>query len=357
MKAPALQKKERRLIALVVALFALFLRLRAARTLPIDMDEFVYMRAAIKYASHLKTGDIKAIVNERTNYEHPPLIKILYGILLLAVQGWQRTRRLEEPNKDQPETSLELSRITFPIRTFNACIGALTAGALALQDTLAGLILACNTWHIKYSSEAMLEACPCFLSTLALLKLRRLKESDDQLEWQSALALGVSAASKHLYGVSSIPALAWIANRKRTWKLRLLYGCLMAAAFYIANPALWFKAGTISNSLNFHLNYANKNKIRGKNSWAKTFTLLFNSCFWHPYVFPINLDGFFSYIALFSLRSSWHKDRLVSLWFGTNFAFLLLWPTKWPQYVLTLTSSISLLAAESLRKFIKLLIF
>ncbi len=50
--------------------------------------------------------------------------------------------------------------------------------------------------------------------------------------------------------------------------------------------------------------------------------------------------------ALVGLKRLWNKERLYILWLGIAFIFLLLWPTKWPQYIVILTVPLSMAAAE-----------
>ncbi len=45
----------------------------------------------------------------------------------------------------------------------------------------------------------------------------------------------------------------------------------------------------------------------------------------------------------------WQKERVYVLWLGAALLFLLVWPTKWPQYILVLTAPLGLAAAEGVR--------
>lgn len=56
-------------------------------------------------------------------------------------------------------------------------------------------------------------------------------------------------------------------------------------------------------------------------------------------------DLFIAAFALVGLRELWCKRPLYAIWLLVAFIFLLLWPTKWPQYVLTLTFPLSLSVA------------
>jgi arabinogalactan oligomer/maltooligosaccharide transport system permease protein len=45
----------------------------------------------------------------------------------------------------------------------------------------------------------------------------------------------------------------------------------------------------------------------------------------------------------------WQRKRLYAIWLIVALAFLLVWPTKWPQYILVLTVPLALAAAEGFR--------
>jgi 4-amino-4-deoxy-L-arabinose transferase-like glycosyltransferase len=69
---------------------------------------------------------------------------------------------------------------------------------------------------------------------------------------------------------------------------------------------------------------------------------------WHPQAFYFAIDPLISALAVFGLPGIWKKQRVFLLWFATSLLFLLLWPTKWPQYIITLTAPLALLAAEGI---------
>jgi hypothetical protein len=169
-------------VALVFAL-ALFLRVRAAYTLPADFDEDDYLRAGQLYAQHIAAGDIAAIVNERENYEHPPMTKLAFGAVLAATQPAASYATPVEAYVGDRPAATSIAAEARPLRLFGAAIGALTAGIVAAANPLAGLLVAINSWHVKYTSQAMLEALPCLFATLALLGLRRSRRAGDAWWW------------------------------------------------------------------------------------------------------------------------------------------------------------------------------
>ncbi len=73
---------------------------------------------------------------------------------------------------------------------------------------------------------------------------------------------------------------------------------------------------------------------------------------WHPGVFVISADLLILVLGITGLPQLWRRKRVFALWFLIDFIFLLWWPTKWPQYVLTLTAPLCLSGAESLQAFV-----
>ena len=71
---------------------------------------------------------------------------------------------------------------------------------------------------------------------------------------------------------------------------------------------------------------------------------------WHPDVFLIAPDFFITLFAFFGIIRLWKKERVFAFWLGLAIFFLLLWPTKWPQYILMLTVPLSLSASEGIKQ-------
>ena len=355
---------------LLIFALALLLRVRAAYSLPADYDEDDYLRAGQLYAQHIAAGDLAAIVNERANYEHPPLTKLVFGAILFATQPpASYAQPVEIPASDVPAKPAIAEQVR-PLRLFGAGVGALTAAIVALANPLAGLLVAINSWHVKYTSQAMLEALPCLFATLALLSLRRSRRDADGWWWVAAAALGLSVAGKYLYGVGGLAAAIWMLRRERRttnherppaknlgamrsrWSLVAAWGALALLCFYAADPALWpDPIGRMRESLLFSVGYSTTGQVQAAGlGWAYQLAWLFGAAPWHPGIAPLMLDGLFALLALLAWRGMWRDERLVSLWFAVNLAFLFVWPTKWPQYLLALTVPISFGAAYWLRR-------
>ncbi|MCJ7621868.1 MAG: hypothetical protein MUO76_00060 [Anaerolineaceae bacterium] len=70
----------KKLIIVSIIIISVGLRVHAANTLHIDHDEPAYLDAALEYANYLRNGELNLLFWSDTNYEHPSLYKIIYGI-------------------------------------------------------------------------------------------------------------------------------------------------------------------------------------------------------------------------------------------------------------------------------------
>ena len=201
------------LSVLLVTCIALALRLRAVERLPIDYDEDDYLLASQHYAHAIAAGDWAEIVNYDYTYEHPPLPKLVYGVAILPLPRVPEIpqRSTSAPPADSlPETHFHVARLTA------ATVGTLQVFALAILNPLAGLFLGIHTWQIKYTSQIMLEPLPSLASTLAVLFYVKYAKSRAERQWNgwlflSAVALGVTAASKYPYCIAGLAvAVDWL---------------------------------------------------------------------------------------------------------------------------------------------------
>ncbi|MGD8904051.1 MAG: hypothetical protein PVI67_10840, partial [Anaerolineae bacterium] len=72
-------------ILIFIVLLAVLLRAWAVMRLPIDFDEPTYLEAAFGYADAIRSGDWNAVIDYAGNREHPALVKVLYGLVVLAL--------------------------------------------------------------------------------------------------------------------------------------------------------------------------------------------------------------------------------------------------------------------------------
>lgn len=357
------------LIVLLIGATGLGLRLRATQLLPIDYDEDDYLGAAQRYAQFLAAGDVQGLVDYAYNYEHPPLTKLLYGAAILPLPPaplLPEQSSTVPPAKSLPQPHLRIAR------TVSAVLGALEVLALAILQPLAGLLLAVHTWTIKYTSQVMLEPLPSLTSLLTVLfylKSRRSRSSGRTRAatgWSilSAVALGLTAASKYTYCIVALAIAAdavWPALAARSPRDRpgapdrhlaaavfdlLLWGLIALAIFFAANPRLWSDPlGRLAQSLRYHGEYAQSAHVQQANfPFWQPLVYLLGPVPWHPGVFVVMLDTFITVLAGLGLGRLWREYRVCALWLAIGLGFLLVWPTKWPQYILTITAPLSLAA-------------
>lgn len=347
------------LSVLLVLALAWGLRIRAVNMLPIDYDEDDYMRAGQEYAHLIRASDWSGFLEANYRYEHPPLAKIVIGFSLLSAPEKDLTPdrpTTSEPNKYLPRDLVK------PARTTNAVLGVLTVLLLALVDPLAGLALATHAFTIKYVSQIMLEALPALTSFATALAYLQFKKNRKQ-GWliTSAIFLGLTAASKYLYCVIGIAVLVdWFLDSKSRdepktfFKQAVLWGIFAVIIFFAANPFLWpDPVGRLKESVFYHAEYSTSAEEVQRNNfpfWQPLNWLVFSPSLWHPDVFLFTPDFLIALFAIFGLSKLWKRERLYVLWLGSAILFLFLWPTKWPQYILTLTVPLSLAAAEGLKQ-------
>lgn len=366
-------------LALAVFALALLLRLRAAEVMTVDFDEDDYLRAGQLYAQHLAAGDLRGVIDERENYEHPPLTKLAYGAILAAQGPASYAEPVTALKLDQLPRGADMQRVRElvpPLRRSGAVVGALTAGLVALASPLAGLLVALSSWQIQYTSSTMLEALPTLFAALCLLALQRSRRNGDIWFWLGAVALGLTAAGTYRYAAGGFAALIYLVGRQRSAVssqqsaagLRpsppaprltppaaslILLGWLALAllVFYAANPAIWLDPiGRLRDSLLFNADFSTSEHVRRAGfPWFQPLLWMLGASPWQQGAIPLRLDGAFGLLALLALPGMWRAGgalRLTTLWLLANLLFLLIWPTKWPQYALALTVPAALAAAH-----------
>jgi ABC-type sugar transport system permease subunit len=349
-----------RIFSILSVLFiAWTLRVNAVQKLSIDYDEDDYTRAGQEYAHLIRTSNWYGFLETNYRPEHPPLAKIVIGVSFLSAP--EADLVADRPTTSEPNKYLPRPLVTAG-RTINAIFGWLTVGLLAIVNPLAGLALATHTFTIKYVSQIMIEALPAltsFITALAYLQFKKNRKTG----WlvTSAIFLGLTAASKYLYCVVGVAILVdWFMDAREReeikpfFKQALLWGVLGVVIFFAANPFLWADPiQRLLESVFYHAGYstgAEEVQEAGFPVWQVFNWLVFSPSVWHPNVFAFSPDFLIAIFAVFGLSALWKKERLYILWLGTAILFLLFWPTKWPQYILTFTVPLSLAAAEGLHQ-------
>ncbi|MBI5034013.1 MAG: sugar ABC transporter permease [Chloroflexi bacterium] len=341
------------LTIIAVVLLALFVRLRAVELLPIDYDEDDYLRAAQQFATAIQSGDWAAFTQLNYRTEHPPLTKIVNGFALAPLPPAPEIP--DRPTTASPASSLPQPHILVA-RLVGAGEGVLQVGILALLNPLGAFFLAIHTWQIKYTSQVMLEALPSLTSLVVVAAYVKSKAQWNRWLLLSAIALGLTAASKYTYCIVAFAVLGnWffanrhdgLLSRKRLTPI-LLWGGSAIIFFFAADPYLLpDPINRLKDSFFYHSGYAQSEHVReaGYPMW-QPLVWLAGSVPWHPGVFLVSIDVLIALFAIAGFQRLWQKSNVYALWFVIGLGFLLVWPTKWPQYILTLTVPLALAAAE-----------
>lgn len=361
----------------VVVLLAVVLRVRAVQMLTVDYDEDNYLRAGQQYRAALLTGDWRDVLARTELSEHPVVGKVIYGAVLTALPAGAEIpyRQLSAP----PDNNLPQPQLT-AARLAAAAFGVAAVAALAALDPIAGVLLAVETWSVKYTTEVMLESFGAFFSLLAVLAYVRAGSStrgsslggrDGRWLAVSAIAVGVTAATKYVYAVAGIAIaldwlLAWWARRApagartsddraagndRSIRPLLAWGILAGAIFLAADFYLWpDPIGRLAASIAFHESYAWGGSVRaaGLPPWQPV-VWLSQSVPWQTDAFLVRADTAIALLGLVGLPLAWRRHRVVALWLLVGLAFLFLWPTKWPQYTNVVTAPLAVAASAAIR--------
>jgi len=332
-------RTKRSLAILIIVLIAGLLRAWAVWQLPIDFDEPVYLKAGQDYANLIKAGDWNGVIDYSENREHPPLIKLIYS--------------LPEVVSRYP---LPPATILYTDRAISAVFGSLAVLLLGLINPLAGGLMAINTLTIKYTSQAYLEALPALSSLAAVGALVKSKKPYDKWYWLSAIALGVTAAGKFSYAPILVVIL-YLAIWPKKMRLQNIGIYLLTAlgVFFLLDPTLWHDpVGRLLGALSFHQQYAQSSQVQQANyPWYQPVLWIMQSVPWHPDVLFFGLDEVTFFFGVPGFYWEWRERRWTAVWFISSMVFLLLWPTKWPQYTILLIPPLCLSASAMLVRVVK----
>ncbi len=345
------------ILVLLVIFLAWVLRWRALNLLPVDYDEDDYLRAGQQYAALIRSGDWGGFTQINYRQEHPPLAKIVYGFSILRAP--EAPLLPDRATSAAPDQSLPKEQL-HAARTSGAIFGTLTVALLALVNPVAGLFLAIHAMTIKYDSQIMLEALPALTSLAMVLSYSQYKKQKNRPGWLilSAGLLGLTAASKYIYCVAGIAILVdWFIDSKKHNHMKpflrgaVTWGVIALAIFLLANPYLWpDPLGRLKASTLYHAGYASgASEVQSANFpiWQPLIWLNTSPFWWQDErAFLLGIDPLITVFAAFGLARLWKKERTYVLWLGLGLFFLLLWPTKWPQYILILTAPMALSAAH-----------
>ena len=124
------------------------------------------------------------------------------------------------------------------------------------------------------------------------------------------------------------------------------------------NPYLWSDPiGRLIASAAYHPAYATSEQVQstGYPMWQQLIWLT-QSVPWHDAqnIFWVKLDTWMLPLALIGLVPLARKRPVYAIWLGLGAVALLFWPTKWPQYLLTIAVPYALAGAAGIALLAKL---
>ena len=360
-------------IAILISFLALFLRGYLAYTGPIEADEVIYFKSAVQFNLAMREGDWNQILYSTQTIEHPQFYRIIYAVGLMAGKPIPSTDDLnmnyENNNKIQ---SFPWWHKLLILRMISALFGSAAVFLVSLINPLAGLFLAINTFAIKYTSVIYIEALPAFTSLVALLAaLKSIKafqqNSKNWKDWGgwlllSSLGMGMTAASKYVYAVVGIVIIITILiqgwKHKTSSLLGLaIWGLLSLVFFFMLDPVLWHSPlSELTKSINFNFNYAAGAHVRevGYPFWQPIRWLMISIPQQPnvPWAFNITRSDYFIaadsiifILAIVGIPNLFKNNKPMFIWLVIGMAFLFIWSTKWPQYILLVLAPYCISAA------------
>ena len=358
--AAAMARK--RILALVTLLLALLAatwqRARAIELLPPDFDEGIYLPLAYRYADMVAAGRWGELMAYQENFEHPPLVKLLYASELLVSGTPEPEWKTVRVGRPIPEPAVPVFRQT---RWLSGVMGILQVALTGLVHPVGALLLAFDSYHVKYTSQAYLEAVPGLFAILAVLAFERARrgarEAGQGAPFQLApLALsggllGFTAAGKYPYamvvGLAFLPFLVGYARAR--WRVWATFVLPAMAVFVLADPALWpDPLGRLWASVTFHWNYSHsEHVVRSALPWYQPLYHLTHATptQWHKGVFATGATVWVLLpLAAIGLPATWRQRPVWAAWAVVGLVFLVLWSTKWAQYLLLVLPPLSVCA-------------
>lgn len=351
------------LVGLITAL-SLLLHMQAAR-LPVDFDEDDYMRAGQILADEIRTGNPGILLENNYRIEHPQFVKMLIASVML---GMEPIQRIPELSVTANPYELMHRPTLAAVRRMEAAFGVLAVAVLAAVSPAAGVLLATSTWAIKYTSQVMLESVPLLFSLVgvALYEFARGISSARRRRLTyiaSAIGIGLAVGAKYPYAITGLAIVVdRIRRTRRGEALRfndaLGWSAIAALAFFAVNPYLWSDPiGKLIASAAYHPAYATSEQVQstGYPMWQQLIWLV-QSVPWHDAqnVFLVKIDTWMLPLALIGLVPLARQRPVYAIWLLLGAVALLFWPTKWPQYLLTIAVPYALAGAAGVGLLAKL---
>jgi hypothetical protein len=314
-----------------ITVFAALVRWYLTRTLPLDIDERIYLPIAQDYARMIAAGQWGALLAYQNNLEHPIFVKLAFAAAIRVANALQ----------------LNLPDLV-AARAVSTIAGSALVALVAFVNPIAGVALATQKTEAYYTSEAYFEAIPALSSAMAVLSYVRYRQTrQSRFFVLAAIALGVTAASKYAYitaGVALLPFIVW--DHRRQIRRLVQFGAISLVVFLLCDPILWIDpVNRLTYSLVYHFNYSHSGVVLENHLpwWWELWVLVRpdNSVtrpllsVWQALLVLLSVCG---------LKSLAMRAKPYLLWYLLSLAFLLVWQTKWPQYTLILVTPMCLSA-------------
>lgn len=341
----------RRILAVATIVFvAALLRVQALHKLPPDFDELVYLPVAFDYAHMMTEGRFNEIIGYKENSEHPALNKLLFGAEIAIAKpkepSWN-TLDVGRPMSDADKPAF------FGPRWISVIGGTIQVLIASIVNPIGALLLALDTYHIKYSAQVYLEGVPGFFAALAVLLLEfGIAKKNQRLIYGSSAALGISTAGKYIYGITGFVLIAFLVTAIRKGALprrTYVYPLIALAIFLIADPSIWPNPPILLwNSLTYHWQYAHgEHVVSSAMPWYSPIAFLLHSAptEWHKGVFYTGIaDYLILPLSIVGAKRAMRERPIWIAWAIVGIFFLIIWPTKWPQYTLLVRAPLAICA-------------
>ena len=176
----------------------------------------------------------------------------------------------------------------------------------------------------------------------------------------SAILLGLAADTKFLHGTVGFAILLdWLYTQRGSLadpkqRIRLLgkvltWGLLSIAVFFAANPYLWPNPIARLQETLDAVRYTTTNPnvdSAGYPVWQQLAWLSMSVPWDQNHAFLILADTFIAFLAVVGFRRMSRKESVFGVWLLLELVVLLVWRTKWPQYILIVTAPLALSAGE-----------
>jgi hypothetical protein len=227
------------------------LRIHVAQIVPEEVDENNYLAPAVDFRRAIDRGNWEDITQVERNFEHPPLVKLLYSLTL----DQQELNHLPEDFagdflKQMPR-SLENARWQAVVTGMVSIIG------MTLLSPAAGLVMAIQSMLVYYTGVAYLDALPMMFTVLMAWFYTRQPQHKADF-WLAAVCLGAAAAGKYPFAFGGIIIVIHaLFYRLVPMRDLILWGLLALGIFFWLNPYLWTDPiGRLTEQLTFHQDYA-----------------------------------------------------------------------------------------------------